>query len=79
MDLGIKSRLSVDLFNLVGIRVKDLDMSQKKRKKSSAKPFLSIAERQKIRHFSQNPESNILADLTEADMRVLKESEDEVG
>ncbi|KAJ3024975.1 UNVERIFIED_CONTAM: Tubulin polyglutamylase ttll4 [Siphonaria sp. JEL0065] len=33
MDLGIKSRLSVDLFNLVGIRVKDLDMSQKKRKK----------------------------------------------
>ncbi|ORY38770.1 TTL-domain-containing protein [Rhizoclosmatium globosum] len=78
MDLGVKSRLSVDLFNLVGIRVRDLDESQKKRKKSPIqKPFLSISERQKMRYFALNQDANILSDLTDYDLRVLKESEDE--
>ncbi|KAI9336358.1 tubulin-tyrosine ligase family-domain-containing protein [Obelidium mucronatum] len=44
MDLGVKSRLSVDLFNLVGIRVKDLDQSQKKRKKYKLLHFFSFFE-----------------------------------
>ncbi|KAI8828941.1 tubulin-tyrosine ligase family-domain-containing protein [Chytriomyces cf. hyalinus JEL632] len=78
VDEVIKSRLAVDLFNLVGIRVKDLEESQKRRKKQTyQKPFLSIAERQKMRHFSMNSDYNLMLDLTENDLKILKESEDE--
>ncbi|KAJ3245513.1 Tubulin polyglutamylase ttll4 [Chytriomyces hyalinus] len=78
VDEVIKSRLAVDLFNLVGIRVKDLEESQKRRKKQTyQKPFLSIAERQKMRHFSMNSDFNLMLDLTENDLKILKESEDE--
>ncbi|KAI8614648.1 tubulin-tyrosine ligase family-domain-containing protein [Chytriomyces sp. MP71] len=78
MDMAVKSRLAVDLFNLVGVRVKDLDASQKKQKKKSyQRPFLTIAERQKMRHFSLNTDFNLLLDLTDHDLRILKESEDE--
>ncbi|KAJ3234362.1 Tubulin polyglutamylase ttll4 [Chytriomyces hyalinus] len=79
VDEVIKARLAVDLFNLVGIRVKDLEEAQKRRKKQTyQKPFLSIAERQKMRHFSMNSDFNLMLDLTENDLKILKESEDEV-
>ncbi|KAJ3074705.1 Tubulin polyglutamylase ttll4 [Podochytrium sp. JEL0797] len=78
MDLGIKSKLSVDLFNLVGIRVRDLAESQKKKKRGpTPKAFLSLSERQKMRHFVGNTDANLLSDLTDTDLRILKESEDE--
>ncbi|KAJ3093773.1 Tubulin polyglutamylase ttll4 [Physocladia obscura] len=79
IDLAIKSRLSIDLFNLVGIKVKDLDESQKSHKKRKAqKPFLSSSERAKLRQFaSSNGDLNLLVDLTNNDLKILKESEDE--
>ncbi|KAJ3118557.1 Tubulin polyglutamylase ttll4 [Phlyctochytrium bullatum] len=77
MDYAIKSRMVTDLFNLVGVRVRDVE--ECRRKKPTPKPRTGPppSERQKHRELFRNPDMDCLADLTEDDVRVLKESEDE--
>ncbi|KAJ3214127.1 Tubulin polyglutamylase ttll4 [Dinochytrium kinnereticum] len=81
MDFGIKARMVTDLFNLVGVKVKDVETCRKwlNRKKPSTKPRTgpSPAQRQKHRDQLRNPDFDCLLELNEDDIRVLKESEDE--
>ncbi|KAJ3331998.1 Tubulin polyglutamylase ttll4 [Blyttiomyces sp. JEL0837] len=78
MDLGVKSRLVVDIFNLVGIKMRDIDSCRRMRKRKHwRRPTLSVLERQKHRRQGRKMDLDCLQDLTDDDLRVLKESEDE--
>ncbi|KAI9201853.1 tubulin-tyrosine ligase family-domain-containing protein [Polychytrium aggregatum] len=82
LDEDIKSRLVQDLFNLVGFRLKDLEMcrdSQNGNKRASQwrKPNLTTQERLKHKYHTAMDKANCLATLTEDDFRILRETENE--
>ncbi|KAJ3415406.1 Tubulin polyglutamylase ttll4 [Chytridiales sp. JEL 0842] len=79
-DYALKSRLVSDIFNMIGVRIKDLEMSAKMKKKQHwKKPALSSSERQKHKDFNFRTEKahNILESLNDDDIRQLKIAEDE--
>ncbi|KAI8904110.1 tubulin-tyrosine ligase family-domain-containing protein [Gorgonomyces haynaldii] len=78
LDFGIKTNLAVDMFNLCGFKLKDLELAYKMQTQKAAwkKPVLSSEERSKQRQVMLN-QKQVLTDLTEYDLRTLKELEDE--
>ncbi|KAJ3175126.1 Tubulin polyglutamylase ttll4 [Irineochytrium annulatum] len=79
MDYNLKSRMVTDLLNLVGIRIKDLEASRiKKYKDNWKRPGLSNKERSKHREHYRNKDYDCLGELSGDDIKILKETEDEV-
>ncbi|EGF77287.1 hypothetical protein BATDEDRAFT_35990 [Batrachochytrium dendrobatidis JAM81] len=81
LDFELKSKVAVDLFNLVGIRIKDLEMAKAAQSSKTAfkwkRPFLTTLERNKQRSVMANECLDILQKLTSDDLKILKETEDE--
>ncbi|KAJ3400012.1 hypothetical protein HDV05_001402, partial [Chytridiales sp. JEL 0842] len=84
VDEGIKSRLVTDLFNMVGFRVKDIELS--KRGNSSTKPAPKrqiLTQQEKHKHKLYNSKSSsslsfpLLENLQDDDLKVLRQVEDE--
>ncbi|RKO83413.1 tubulin-tyrosine ligase family-domain-containing protein, partial [Blyttiomyces helicus] len=80
-DYRLKSALVADLLNLVGIRVGDVELCRvaQSRKRSSKwrKTLLTATERTKQKRTRSDGSVDFLAHLTDDDMRMLKETEDE--
>ncbi|KAI8917215.1 tubulin-tyrosine ligase family-domain-containing protein [Powellomyces hirtus] len=80
MDFGIKFELVTDLLNLVGFRVDDVRRCKEhdgnEMRKEDKRP-LSWSERAKHRSFVNGGRTDCLGNLTEEDVRLLQEVEDE--
>ncbi|KAJ3276288.1 hypothetical protein HDV01_005736 [Terramyces sp. JEL0728] len=80
MDFKLKSSLIVDIFNTIGIKMKDVELARNHIKKKVVvgnKVFLSVSER--IKHRSVLLGEDVLSNLLPDDLRVLCETEDEVN
>ncbi|KAH9256870.1 hypothetical protein BASA81_004983 [Batrachochytrium salamandrivorans] len=81
IDFDLKSKLAVDLFNLVGVQVYDLEMGKAAQTSKNSplwkKPLLSTLEKRKQREAMLNKSLDLLKELSPDDIRILKETEDE--
>ncbi|KAI8927569.1 tubulin-tyrosine ligase family-domain-containing protein [Entophlyctis helioformis] len=81
LDFNLKTKVAVDLLNLVGVRVRDIELARQaqvsKHPPVWKKPFLSTAERSKQRNIMTDNRADVLANLTPDDLRLLRETEDE--
>ncbi|KAJ3257502.1 Tubulin polyglutamylase ttll4 [Borealophlyctis nickersoniae] len=91
LDYRIKEDLVVDLLNMVGVRVSDLEMAKgaagcRSKNPKWRKPVLTTSERNKQKRWNFAEKNGggggsvveFLSNLTEDDLRMLKETEDEV-
>ncbi|KAL2916373.1 Tubulin polyglutamylase ttll4 [Polyrhizophydium stewartii] len=81
MDHALKARVAVDLLNLAGYRVRDLELARHAQTSKTPppwkRPFLTTSERAKQRAAMINEGFDILSNLTPDDLRILRETEDE--
>ena len=80
-DLVTKKNVITDLFNLIGIRIKDLELAKQAATSKTPiawkRPFLSSTERSKQRDIMIGKIDSCLKDLTDDDLKVLADVEDE--